>query len=597
MFDFLPASNGISNFIIVATFILLLIVTIRVIMQNIAIHNQLKKALDLSYQSLESSPFWKDLKQKYDLENQNENNHIDVQAFVESYMTNYSLKHNSTSLLSSINRIQSTGSTVILIGVLGTFVGLISALYGLDINGNAFQNSIQNVLDGIYTAFLTSVFGIVSSLLINYVHRSWDAKHLMLQLTLRAENLLQAYAKHTWESRMVDSLTRVQTAIEDMHSSLKELDHFSDTMEHATENMNAYNEKFAESATLLHRTFDNMETVGENFNNRMDQLNGHFDHLVGEVQKQEHALSSIDNGIRQLTGDVSSFVEGTSKHVEQLTKENKESNEKLKESFSNMSSFYSNNNRQLERIVESVSQIERKNQEYMLNITKASDAIREVLTDRTFDQLLTVTQKFTDNVMLLESHFLRLQDQNDRLDKERNEFVNFYRGQKEELSRVRDEINKFASHNEGIRRQFDEIKYVFEQAERSNRELMQASYELSREVQDSIKQSNGEQAKQLKQVVYEFTNHLNEAFRNLDSILGKNLSNSINQFEQYVSSTNQALERQFQAVNQFVQNNVNSNNSLNRYVINTVDNLRGQINQWDQKMQSIRTRPQREYSE
>lgn len=602
MFDFLPASNTISQLIIIATFIFLIFITARVISQNITIFNRLKRELDLTYQSLPQSNFWQDLKTKYDQENENKNNHIDVQAFVESYMSSYSAQSNNSSTLSTINRIQSTGSTAILIGVLGTFVGLIIALAGLDIGGDQFQNSIQNVLDGIYTAFYTSVFGIIASLVIAYCYKNWDAKHLMLQLTLRAENLLQAYAKHTWESRMVDSLSRVKDAIEDMHQSLKELDQFSDTMEKASENMNAYNERFEQSATVLHETFHNMETVGENFNERMDQLNRHFDTLVGAVTRQDDALQAIDGSIKHLTEDVTTFVTGSTKHLEGMTKENSkvlmDVSKKVSEGFQGMTSFYNQNIRQLDRITESVSQVERKNEDYISSIGKATETIQELLRDRTFDQLLQTTQRFTENVMVLENYFIRLQDQYERMEKERKDFASFSSGQKDELARIRDEINKFSSHNEGIRRQFEEIKYGFEQADRSNRELVQAAYELTRDLKDVLQQASGEQAKQMKQVVYDFQNQLNDAFRNLDAIIGKNLSNSIQQFEQYVSNTNQAIERQFQAVNQFVQNNVNSNNTISRDILHSVDDMRGRINQWDQQMrQSIRTKPQREYIE
>jgi ABC-type transporter Mla subunit MlaD/biopolymer transport protein ExbB/TolQ len=602
MLDFLSTGTSFSKMIIIGTFFLILVITIRVVMQNISIYRHAKRELDMTYHNLDRSDFWKELIQRYDIENKHDDQHVEVQAFVESFMANYSTKYGSRSMLSHINSIHSTSSTVILIGVLGTFVGLISALYGLDLQGDAFQNSIQHVLDGMFTAFYTSVFGIVSSLIVSFVHKNWDAKHVLLQLTLRAENLLHTYAKHTWEGRIVDSLVKVKDAIEEMHSSLQELDQFSETMEQTSENMRAYNEKFAESATILHGIFDNMETVGENFNKRMDNLNDYFNQLVSQFNNQEQVLKSIDDSIQHLTGDIKHFVDETSEHIEALGKDNKfyfeNTTKKLTESFKGLADFYSQHTKQLDRIVQDVSQLEKKNQDYIVHIKKATETIKEVLTDRTFDQLMNVTKKFTDNVILLENHFGRLQDQYDRLDKEKHEFMHIYSSQKEELSRIRDEINKFTSTNEGIRRQFEDIKYVYEQAERSNRELIQHAYDLTREVKEALKQSSGEQANQLKQVMYDLQNQLNDSFRNLDAIMAKNLSNTISQFEQYIHGTNQAIERQFQAVNEFVQNNVKTNNAINRDVLNSVDDIRGRIHQWDMQLRnSMRTHPQREYIE
>ncbi|MBB6454809.1 biopolymer transport protein ExbB/TolQ [Salirhabdus euzebyi] len=596
MFDLLPANNEFARYIIIITFLFLLFVSFRVIYLNLSLFNYLKKQLDTTERNPENSRFWKNLKEQYDLENRGKNDHIDVQAFVESYMSNYTTSQQSKSILSNINRIHSAGSTVILIGVLGTFVGLISALYGLDLNGEEMQSSIQNVLDGIYTAFYTSVFGIAASLIITYVHKNWDTKHLLLRLTLRAENLLQTHAKNTWESRMIDSLDSVKIAITDMHSSLAELDDFSQAMESASGNMVTFNEKFERSANILYETFENMEKVGENFNRRMDVLNKQFDTFVNQMEKQEASLKTIDERIRGVSDHISLFIEKATKNIHDLTEENKNYLQgvemKLDDSFRNMSGFYTDSLRQLTKMVDTMSELEHKNEAFIANVGKATETMKEVLKDRTFDQLAHVTRNFSENVMLLENHFQRLQDHYDRMEKEKKEFMSFYQQQREELVRMREEIHNLSSNNEGVRRQFEDIKFVFEQADKSNRELIQQSYELTRDVKDSLKQNSQEQANQMKQVMYDFHNQINDAFRNLDNILGKNLANSIDKFEQYVSSTNQAIERQFNSVNEFVNNSMQSSN---REVLNAVGDIRNRIDQWDQQMkQSVRNRSQRE---
>ncbi|SET93204.1 Biopolymer transport protein ExbB/TolQ [Salinibacillus kushneri] len=594
MFDFLPASNDFARMIIVITFVFLTVVTVRVIWQNRTIFTFLKSQLDAADQKGEDSEFWQGLKQQYDRANQKEDNHIDVQAFVEAYMSRFTTPYHSSSILSRIKRIQSSGSTVILIGVFGTFVGLISALSGLDINGANMQSSIQNVLDGIYTAFYTSVCGIAASLLITFVHRNWDAEHLMLQLTLKAENLLQSYGKHTWESRMVDSLSQVKDAITDMHQSLDELDEFSNTMERASNNMRDYNEKFSESTETLYRIFDNLEAASDSFNSRMDHINNQFTQFLQQLENQETSIKSIDESVRGLSGDVSSFVKDTSAHIQQLTSDSKDYmehvDEKMGQTYQKMADFYNLNVNQLEKVAYSMEQLEAKNQNYITNVGKATETIKNVLQDRSFDQLLQVTKKFAENVMILESHFERLQNQYTQLDQEKQEFMKFYQSQKEELNRLRDEIQSFSSHNEGLRRQFEDMKFGFEQADKSNREFIQQSYQLIRDVKDGLKQSNQDQVNQLKQVMNEFNNQMNDAFRNLDTILTKNLDNSIQKFEQFVSNTNQAIERQFSAVNHYVNNHIESSQNANREVIHAVGDIRNRIDDWDQRMrQSVRT--------
>ncbi|GAA0494156.1 hypothetical protein GCM10008986_20850 [Salinibacillus aidingensis] len=594
MFDFLPASNDFARMIIVVTFVFLAVVTVRVIWQNRSIFTFLRAQLDSAEQKVEDSEFWQGLKQQYDRANSKEDDHVDVQAFVESYMSKFSTPYQSTSILSGIKRIQSSGSTVILIGVFGTFVGLISALSGLDINGANMQSSIQNVLDGIYTAFYTSVCGIAASLLITFVYRNWDAENLMLQLTLKAENMLQSYGKHTWESRMVDSLNQVKEAITDMHQSLEELDEFSDTMEQASSNMRDYNEKFSESTDTLYRIFDNLEDASDSFNKRMDHINDQFTQFLQQLQSQENSIKSVDESVKDLSSDISTFVKDTSAHVQQLTSDSKgymeRLDEKMEQTYQKMADFYNHNVNQLEKVAYSMEQLETKNQNYITNVGKATDTIKNVLQDRSFDQLLHVTKSFAENVMVLESHLERLQNQYTSLGQEKQEFMKFYQSQKDELQRLRDEIQSFSSQNEGMRRQFEAIKYGFEQADKSNREFIQQSYQLIRDVNDGLKQSNQDQANQLKQVMNDMTNQMNDAFRNLDAIMSKNLDNSIQKFEQFVSNTNQAMERQFSAVNNYVNNHMESSHNANREVIHAVGDIRNRIDDWDQRMrQSVRT--------
>ncbi len=592
--DFLPASNDFARMIIVVTFVFLAVVTVRVIWQNRSIFTFLRAQLDSAEQKGEDSEFWQGLKQQYDRANKKDDDHVDVQAFVESYMSKFSTPYQSTSILSGIKRIQSSGSTVILIGVFGTFVGLISALSGLDINGANMQSSIQNVLDGIYTAFYTSVCGIAASLLITFVYRNWDAENLMLQLTLKAENMLQSYGKHTWESRMVDSLNQVKEAITDMHQSLEELDEFSDTMEQASSNMRDYNEKFSESTDTLYRIFDNLEDASDSFNKRMDHMNDQFTQFLQQLQSQENSIKSVDESVKGLSTDISTFVKDTSAHVQQWTSDSKgymeRLDEKMEQTYQKMADFYNHNVNQLEKVAYSMEQLETKNQNYITNVGKATDTIKNVLQDRSFDQLLHVTKSFAENVMVLESHLERLQNQYTSLGQEKQEFMKFYQSQKDELQRLRDEIQSFSSHNEGMRRQFESIKYGFEQADQSNREFIQQSYQLIRDVNDGLKQSNQDQANQLKQVMNDMTNQMNDAFRNLDAIMSKNLDNSIQKFEQFVSNTNQAMERQFSAVNNYVNNHMESSHNANREVIHAVGDIRNRIDDWDQRMrQSVRT--------
>src|SRR5690554_5177525 len=73
-------------------------------------------------------------------------------------------------------------------GILGTFIGLVVALYGLNMTGDAdaLRTEISNMMADVHTAFYTSIAGIGLSLITSYL-----AKHTFAELEVELEELRQ----------------------------------------------------------------------------------------------------------------------------------------------------------------------------------------------------------------------------------------------------------------------------------------------------------------------------------------------------------------------------------------------------------------------
>nr|WP_302328448.1 MotA/TolQ/ExbB proton channel family protein [Salirhabdus salicampi] len=492
-------------------------------------------------------------------------------------MSNYSIDFVTKSVMSSIHRIQSSTSTVILIGVLGTFIGLISALYGIDVSGTEIQSSIQNVLNGIYIAFFTSVFGIMASLILSFVQKHWDAEHVMLRITLKVENLLHPYDQHTWENRMITSLEDVKNAIQDMHGSLRELDHFSDTMERASENLNEYNIKFEESSETLQSIFHNMETVGENFNKRMDSLNERFDQLNHYQEEQQHVLRAIEKGSSDLYRDVANYVQQANTHLESIADNSTKQSEHTK-------SFYDDSMRELKQVVQSMSLIEEKNKDYIMNVEKATTTMKEILSDRAFDQLIGVTKGFADNVRQLENHFRSLENQYEKISKERQEFSTFAQEQKAELVNIRDAIHSFIADNQRMKNQFE---YTLEQYDKTNRDLVQKTAELSTSLKQSLQDNLHQQGNQVRQEIQEITNQFGDTVRNMDSSLSRNFDSSLSRLESSIMKNNQnGVDHQIKQLNDLLHNQLSNNTYTTENLQLAIQQLSEQIQRWNNQRNS-----------
>ncbi len=114
---------------------------------------------------------------------------------------------NFTSISSRINIAfwQNVGGIFTGIGILGTFVGLVLGLLNIDLSSAAnMKTTIEELLAGISTAFLTSLFGVSFALGFNYVHNNAIVK--LKEKTTELTSLLEEfYPRKTQEMWLAEA--------------------------------------------------------------------------------------------------------------------------------------------------------------------------------------------------------------------------------------------------------------------------------------------------------------------------------------------------------------------------------------------------------
>ncbi|MGF0116030.1 anti-phage ZorAB system protein ZorA [Promicromonospora sp. Marseille-Q5078] len=100
--------------------------------------------------------------------------------------------------------ISNRSSVLTVLGVLGTFLGLTAGLAGVDLAGNADQltDGVRTLISGASTAFITSVFGVVASLIVQGVEKSAGHKVEGSIQALQAQ-LDRLFDKQTSEASLV----------------------------------------------------------------------------------------------------------------------------------------------------------------------------------------------------------------------------------------------------------------------------------------------------------------------------------------------------------------------------------------------------------
>lgn len=119
---------------------------------------------------------------------------------------------NFSSVSKSINVVfwQNLGGIFTGIGILGTFLGLVIGLRGIDVttaNIDEMKTSIGGLLSGISVAFVTSLLGVFFALLFNFVHNRCITK-AKESLLVVVEMLEDMYPRRTQESWLADVMTQ-----------------------------------------------------------------------------------------------------------------------------------------------------------------------------------------------------------------------------------------------------------------------------------------------------------------------------------------------------------------------------------------------------
>lgn len=285
-----------------------LIITIGYSILNIIANKNLYNYINEDYKRLsedyQRSLLYNNIKSKYNAYLiENFYAEISITSFIEEICTGFTFKNKP--ILEKIRSIKNSSSTCILLGVLGTFVGL--SLMLLTINTNDIINSLPATISSMQTAFITSICGIVCSIVINILLGYNDCEQSLVQLMLKCENLLTAEVTHE-KSQSIDSkIEDVKNTIKQISKSIKSIERF----DQISKDLHEFNDEFIGGIEALKnlllgsqnsiKTFDqSIRKLDKQFN----ILNIKFTKLFDKYDNQEDINKEILIDIKQTSKSV-----------------------------------------------------------------------------------------------------------------------------------------------------------------------------------------------------------------------------------------------------------------------------------------------------
>lgn len=570
--------GNLFNWIDLENFIVLLIVgsilmslLIYSIYRNARIYEFLKGENVLMDGELEKTILFSSMKKKYEEAKNKTNNDINLQSFIEEYISGFKLGNSKVHLVQEIKLVQTLASTSILIGVLGTFLGLVFSIKGID--QSFADESIAAVLSGIHTAFYTSILGIVFSIIINYVTKIRNGEHLLTQLMLKIENELFYTENKSIDLQLVESMKDVEKSISQMTEAFTSLKNFSEGFEQATVNMNSFNDMFSSNTKTLSSLFGGMERSAKSHHQKLDSIVDEFQMLNKFMTKQEEIQSTSMNHLSVATSSLTTFVD--KQNVIQQENANvlyeiQESSNRMFEdsqsSFENMKVFFDESLLKQKDMIATQKLFEKENSILLQSVQEASTMMKEILENTSLQGIADLLERFDGTILEMNQKFGSLFNYFDQLAEEQIKYRDFYdslndRVQKREQQYETNQI-KMNEYLQTLSQQNGEMSELFTKTQEYHADFTENNQLVAGEMKQAISNSEHifketdalmkEQLSTLHQGMTQFVtlsnDKMSELIYKLDDSLGNNLQKSLRGFEEYVGITNKIIDNKFKAI-------------------------------------------------
>ncbi|GGA81392.1 MotA/TolQ/ExbB proton channel family protein [Ornithinibacillus halotolerans] len=369
---------------------------------------------------------------------------ISVETFVQERFSSWRVF--GLPVVNLIKMIQMTVSVFILIGVLGTFIGLTISLGNISSSGDQLIENIAAVLTGIDVAFYTSIVGMGSSLIMTILLKVLNTEHMLTDIMLKVESQLEGHHDNNLtklievSERINDSIISLQDTNQQSLGNIEQafagFQEYTTGLQQSAKDLALFNEGLKSNLEEFHRLFHEMKDVTHGFGEGTNRLNDNFESLfdyfkrvddknermvkvvegthekvmeASELQKQ--TLLQFLNTVEELKNFTSSILQGQKavsdsyskimSQTNQLVKRMETNNSELKAIFGSdlssrmgdISNYLAELSRDFDRLGGTISNLP----EALTIINQTQNEYKHLLSDR-FEELKHFNRTFSNHL-------------------------------------------------------------------------------------------------------------------------------------------------------------------------------------------------------
>lgn len=228
---------------------------------------------------------------------------INMNTFVEEVISDFS--KDKKIIINEIKAVKSSPSLCILLGVLGTFVGLTITLASID--KSDIVNSMTLAIGSMQIAFATSIVGIICSVTINAYIKHRNCENILLQLMLKLENIMTVKSSNDKGEVLDSKLNEIKVCIKDISKAISAIERF----DKISKDLHDFNDDFISSikqlGNMLNGSNDSIKAFDQSIRKLDKQfsiLNLKFVKLFDTYESQNEIYNEIAESIKASSKDI-----------------------------------------------------------------------------------------------------------------------------------------------------------------------------------------------------------------------------------------------------------------------------------------------------
>ena len=521
---------------------------------------------------------------KMDFEQMNQKESVKVETFVQNKISGWRVFQ--VPVVNLIKLVQMTVSIFILIGVLGTFIGLAMSLGSIDVSGDQLVENVALVLAGIDVAFYTSIAGMGLSLIMTIVTRVANTEYMLTDIMLKTESILEGNEQdgmsrliavsETINSSILELRDTNQESLQSIVNSFKGFQEYTVGLQQSAKDLAKFNEGLTENLKQFSAIFHGVQELTEGFDQGVKKLNQNFGQMFTYFENMDQRNEKMKNA----------FTE-TYKKIAELTTDQKETMNHFQQSVVDIREYFSSIAQRQESIYGAFDRLNEQSDHYLKLMKENNLQFERVFGTDVSTKLTDIISSLRDvknDFKSLGNSIGRLPQAFDTINKAQSEYKNLLTYRFDELTQFTHEFN---SHLQVHLTNAQAIESYLSEASRSNEQVGMKYMKLLTEINRTVTQMTDSfqyKENQIEASVNALRDTLSKYVTNLEGTLGEKLDKVSRNINEYILEMNESVKKEFKQIGE-ITGEVGQRNA--RQLQQTLGDIGQEFQQLNRQLQTI----------